>query len=47
MVIVLSAISCVLKMYYRSGYSTMIDTTLLIVAITMFVAEPKKVVKSA
>jgi len=46
-VIVLSALSCVLKIYYRSAYSILIDTTLLTVAVTMFVAEPKKGVKTA
>ena len=46
-VMALSALACVLKIYYRSGYSTLIDTTLLTVAITMFVAEPKKGLKPA
>jgi len=45
-VIVLSALSCVLKICYQSAYSILIDTTLLTVAVTMFAAEPKKVGKT-
>lgn len=42
LVVLLSLISCLLKIKFRSSYSILIDSTILIVAICMFVTEPTK-----
>jgi accessory gene regulator B len=42
LVVLLALISCLLKIKISSSYSIIIDTTLLVVAISMFVTEPRR-----
>ncbi len=42
MVVLLALISCLLEIKYRSPYSILIDSTLFVVAISMFITEPRR-----
>lgn len=46
MVLMLATVSCVLKIKFRSSYSILIDSTLFVVAFSMFVTDPRKGEKS-
>ncbi len=42
LVILLAMTSCCLKIKYNSGYSILIDSTLLVVSVSMFVTNPMR-----
>ena len=42
MVVLLALISCLLMIKFQNSYSILIDTTLFVVAISMFVMDPRK-----
>lgn len=42
LIVLLSLISCLLKIKFKSSYSILIDSTILVVSICMFMTEPMK-----